>query len=115
LPAATVQAADLQFMKRRTLLGLSLKVKVATTITLLFLGMMALIAIVQTRFLHADMVEEVAEEQSTLVTRVARDVDQKLETNLLALTREALAIPPAILAQPLEFQAYLERQPSLLF
>ena len=93
---------------------ISLKVKAAAAITLLFLGMMALIAGVQSHFIRGSLVEEVAGQQSTLVARVAKELDHKLETNLLALTQEALAIPPEVLARPQVFRTYLERQPSML-
>ncbi len=69
---------------RKPVLRASLKVKAAAAITLLFVGMMALIASVQTRSLRADLVEEVADQQAALVARAARDLDQKLETNLRA-------------------------------
>jgi hypothetical protein len=85
-------------------LRLSLKVKAAAAITLLFLGVMALTASVQTRFIRDDLVAEVTDQQSELVGRAAKDLDQKLETDLLSLTGEALAIPPQVLAHPEGFR-----------
>ena len=93
---------------------ISLKVKAAAAITLLFLGIMALIASVQTRFIRAELLEKVAEQQSRLVAGIGRVLDQKLELNLLALTQEALAIPPEVLERPQELRPYLDRQPAML-
>jgi diguanylate cyclase (GGDEF)-like protein/PAS domain S-box-containing protein len=92
----------------------SLKLKAAAAITLLFLVMMALIASVQTHFIRADLVDEVAYQQSALVIQVAKDLDQKMETNLRALTAEAQAIPPHVLARPELYRDYLEHQTALL-
>ncbi len=92
----------------------SLKLKAAAAITLLFLGMMALIATVQTRFIRADLVDAVTAQQLDLVRAATEALDLHLQTNLRALTAEAMAIPPEILARPQEFAAYLERQPALL-
>ncbi|MEO8751830.1 MAG: PAS domain-containing protein [Casimicrobiaceae bacterium] len=92
----------------------SLKIKAAAAITLLFVGMMALLASVQTRSIRAELVAEVADQQATLMAHAARDLDRKLDLNLRALTGEALAIPPEVLARPEQYQNYLEHQSSML-
>ena len=60
----------------------SLKAKAAAAITLLFSGFMLLATGVQTRLIRADLLDDITAGQSTLVTRTARDLDQKLRTNL---------------------------------
>lgn len=80
---------------------------------LLILVTVAVIATVQTRFIRSGLVERVSAMHAALVAGAARTLDQKLETALLALMREALVIPAEVLARPADFPAYLERQPAM--
>ena len=105
---------DPRYMNPSTSFRFSLKAKAAAAITVLFLGMAAIIAGVQSQFIRAGLLDRVAEQQSRVVTGIANVLDQRLETSLLALTRQALAIPPEVLAHPESFQAYLARQPAML-
>ena len=92
---------------------LSLKVKLAAAVTLLFLLLMASIAAIQTVSIRADFVDTIAAHQSTLVNRVAGELDQQLELNLQALTRLASAFPPEIVALPRDIRGHFERRPAL--
>ena len=96
------------------MLRVSLKSKAAIIVVLVFMGMMALIATVQTRFIRADLLKDIGSAQSALVQRAALELDQKIETALLALTREAAAIQDDTLVRPEQLQPYLEQQPTLL-
>ncbi|MBK9609073.1 MAG: PAS domain-containing protein [Betaproteobacteria bacterium] len=92
----------------------SLKTKAAAAITIMILVTAAIIATVQTRFIRSGLVDRASAMHAALVAGAARNLDQKLETALLALTREAQVIPAAILERPQELPAYLERQPAML-
>lgn len=96
------------------MLRVSLKSKAAIIVVLVFMGMMALIATVQTRFIRSDLLKDIGSAQSALVQRAALELDQKIETALLALTREAAAIQDDTLVRPEQLQPYLEQQPTLL-
>ena len=92
----------------------SLKTKAAAAITIMILVTAAVIVTVQTRFIRSGLVDRASAMHAALVAGAARNLDQKLETALLALTREAQVIPAAILERPQELPAYLERQPAML-
>ena len=92
----------------------SLKSKAAAAITILILVTVVIIGTVQTSFIRSGLVERASAMHAALVAGAARNLDLKLETALLALTREAQVIPAAILARPQDLPAYLERKPALL-
>jgi len=92
----------------------SLKFRAAIAITLLFLALVVVIALLQARFVRSAIVAEVAGRQAAQVERAADNLDQRLEVNLRALEGEAAVLPPEILAHPEQLPLYLAKEASLL-
>ncbi|MDB5806023.1 MAG: histidine kinase [Betaproteobacteria bacterium] len=78
--------------------SISLKWRAACVMTLLALCVLLLSSLVQRHYARADLRQAIADQQAALVTRVAGELDAKLDTALQMLQRTAEAMP----AQALE-------------
>ena len=93
---------------------MSLKTKMALAITALVVLLVGLGSAVQLHLAQAQLKQTVADQQFSLVSRVAEEIDQRIQLNLASLARTAAAISPAMLEQPERLQAFLNDKYSLL-
>ena len=78
---------------KRILAAVGVKMTLAITGTALTIAVIGAISVVQGYFLREDLGNEVAAQQSTLVTRVAGELDARLNSDLQTLTRLARSLP----------------------
>ncbi len=93
---------------------MSLKTKMALAITALVVLLVGLGSAVQLHLAQAQLKQTVADQQFSLVSRVAEEIDQRIQLNQASLARTAAAITPAMLGQPEKLQAFLNDKYSLL-
>jgi len=74
----------------------SIKFKVALAATVIFLAALAIISAIQVRQLRADTTRTISDQQFTLVTSLAAEIDDKLETRSAILASEAANMHPDI-------------------
>jgi len=92
----------------------SLKTKMALAITLLVVLLVGAGSYVQLNLTLERLQQTVADQQYSLVVRVAEEIDQRVQLNQAALARTAAAITPEMLQQPQRLQAFLDDKYSLL-
>jgi diguanylate cyclase (GGDEF)-like protein/PAS domain S-box-containing protein len=95
-------------MNRPTSNALSVKTRVALSLTLLFAAAIALVTAVQVREIRSSMAQELAAQQNTLVTRVADEVDEKFRMRQAAMAAVAAGLGPAVAQGRVPAQAALE-------
>ncbi len=93
---------------------MSLKTKMALAITLLVVLLVGAGSYVQLNLTLGRLQQTVADQQYSLVSRVAEEMDQRVQLNQAALARTAAAITPELLQQPQRLQAFLDDKYSLL-
>jgi diguanylate cyclase (GGDEF)-like protein/PAS domain S-box-containing protein len=92
---------------------LSIKSKVTLVATASFLALLALVSAIQIYLFKVQMLRLLEVQQLTLVTRVADDIDQKLQVRINALTGVAKIVPPEAFSKPQAMRKILEGQPAL--
>lgn len=78
----------------------SIKFKVALAATLLFLLAMAVISVIQARQLRAESSRILSDQQFTLVSHMAEDIEEKINTRRAVLGSEATLLPAEFVNQP---------------
>jgi hypothetical protein len=90
-----------------------LSIKSTLVATLFFLASLALISMIQLYYVKAQMKQMLADQQFTLVSRVADEIDQKLAVNLEALVANAKRVPVARLKHPVALERTLAERVAL--
>jgi len=92
----------------------SIKDRVAFAVALLFVAVLVVASTIQMRLLEGDFVRIVSDQQASLVTRVAREIDSKFETGAGALSATAAFMDERDLADPPHIRKQFAERPSLL-
>ena len=94
--------------------GWSLKYRIAFAVAVVFVVMVAITNALQMRLLREDLGRMLAEQQFTLVQRMAREIDAKFETGISVLASTAALITSTDVAQPLHLREEFRARPALL-
>lgn len=94
--------------------SVSLKWRAVLGVTTLIIAVLVLVSLVQLHFMQADFSRVLAEQQFALVTRMAEDLDAKLETYTDLLTRSAGNLPQDALASPEAVREHYRARPGML-
>jgi diguanylate cyclase (GGDEF)-like protein/PAS domain S-box-containing protein len=92
----------------------SLKTKVTLIVTGGFVALLVLVSAVEMVRVRTDLAEVLGQEQFTLASRVAEEIDARLEATHAALIAESKGIPPEIIDDPVELRKNLADQAGLL-
>ncbi|MEO5691520.1 MAG: diguanylate cyclase [Usitatibacter sp.] len=92
----------------------SIKARVAMVVALMFVAMVVAVSLMQMHFLRKDFTDVISDQQYSLVQRVARELDAKLETSTRALAATAAFIAEGNLDRPEQLGREFERQPALM-
>jgi signal transduction histidine kinase/FixJ family two-component response regulator/HPt (histidine-containing phosphotransfer) domain-containing protein len=92
----------------------SLKSKVVLGIAALTVAILVIVSAIQMHFTRRDMTRMLSDQQFAAASRVARDVDTKLETSRDVLTRLAQGFPRDLLQSSDAVRGYLAARPALL-
>ena len=92
----------------------SIKDRVAFAAALAFAAVLVVASLVQMQLLEQDFVRIVAEQQASLVARVAGEIDSKFETGAGALSATAAFMDERNLAEPLQIRKQFAERPSLM-
>lgn len=93
---------------------LNLKWRVAVAVTCMTLLLVAVLGSVQRFQMRRDFVEIIAQQQFSLVSRTAEDLDSKFATYTDLLAKSAGRLPPELLKDPAQLRRYYEARPALL-
>lgn len=93
---------------------LSIKWRVALGATLLCIALISLVGFLQMHFMRKDLVEVISDQQFTLVSRVAENIDSRLAQSREAIAADALAFPPAMLSTPARIREYYAHRPVIM-
>jgi diguanylate cyclase (GGDEF)-like protein len=91
----------------------SIKLKVALAATVIFLTAVGIISAVQLRQLRSETVRMLSDQQFTLVTRLATEIDEKLETRRAVLASEAASMPADIVNSEKRLRARYDNETAL--
>ncbi len=91
----------------------SIKWQVSLGLTILCVILVTLVSALQMRGMRADFVRVLSDQQFSLVTRVAEELDNKLENSKAFLTGNAEFFPPGLLNSPTKIREYLVMRPGL--
>jgi diguanylate cyclase (GGDEF)-like protein/PAS domain S-box-containing protein len=98
----------------RTWIGrLGMKTKVTLLATAVFLLALALVASVQLYQVQAEITKLLGQQQHGFVARMAAEIDQKLDTNIKAISVVASRLPTEILQDRQALQAWAEERSTL--
>jgi diguanylate cyclase (GGDEF)-like protein len=92
----------------------SLKGKAVIGITVLTVAVLILVSAIQMRFMRQDLARMLSDENFTLVSHAAKDLDAKIETARDVLGRLASGFPTALLQSPEQTLQYFRDRPALL-
>ena len=92
----------------------SIKTRVAFGATLFCIALIALVGFLQMDFMRKDLTNVIADQQFTLVSRVAEDIDTKLAMGLEAISVHATGFPAGILKSPSEVRRYYATHPLIM-
>jgi len=92
----------------------NLKTKSSLAIVALLLVLFGIGAVIQNYLIQTSLKQTIADQQFSLITRVADEIDSRFRLQGDALARVAAGITPEVLADPLRLQAYLEDRHGLL-
>ena len=93
----------------------SLKTKVTVIVTGGFVALLVLVSAVEMVRVRTDLAEVLGQQQLTLVSRVADEIDERLASTHGALIATADVIPPEIAGDPAQLRRNLENRPGLQF
>jgi diguanylate cyclase (GGDEF)-like protein/PAS domain S-box-containing protein len=91
----------------------SLKVRLALVMTVVFISFSGLLALLGLRYFAAEFRNNLYEQQFTLASELARDIDDKLRVNQEMLVAMARQVAPQILSNPQRAQAFLDQHAEL--
>lgn len=91
----------------------SIKTKVTLTVISGFIVLLGLVSAIQAYRIKADMRQVLGDQQFTLVSRVAGEIDEKLGTAHRALIEESKAIPAELARDPERLRKNLENRPGV--
>jgi PAS domain-containing protein len=94
--------------------SLSVGIKVTLIVTTFALALLALVSAIGMYRIKADMKALLGEQQLTLVSRVAEDIDEKLLTAQTALTAVSRVLRPELVGDPERLEADLTNRPGFL-
>lgn len=87
----------------------SLKNKMAVTFCLLLLITLSGAAVISERYFSNEFKKVITQQQFSMITEMADDIDLQLENGKEIITRTALSLPPEILRDPEKTQNYLDQ------
>jgi len=93
---------------------MNLKAKMSLAITVLVVVLIGVVALIQAHFVQATLKQTIADQQFSLVARVAEEIDSRFMLNQAALARIAGGITPELIADRVRLQAYLEGKLGML-
>ncbi len=91
----------------------SIKTKVTVAVTTSFVALLAMVSAVQLFLVRLDMTQLLGNEQFSLVSQVAENIDDKLATTHHALILVAENTPAALLADPARLALELKNRPGV--
>lgn len=92
---------------------LSLKIKVALAATVISAVSLLLVGLIQTHFLRQDLKQVMSDQQFTLVTRVAQELDSKFAADIDLLEKSTQRFPVDLLDSPEAIRNYYHDRPGL--
>ncbi|NHQ89226.1 response regulator [Janthinobacterium lividum] len=93
-------------------LGIKAKVALATSLT--SIAMIALVTMIQVQHMRDDFTRVLLSQQSSLISRTAAELDDKLGMLLQIVTLTARQQPPELIAQPAQLREYYSRRSMLV-
>ena len=93
-------------------LGIKAKVALATSLT--SIAMIALVTMIQVQHMRDDFTQVLLSQQSSLITRTAAELDDKLAMLLQIVTLTARQQPPELIGQPAQLRQYYSRRSMLV-
>jgi diguanylate cyclase (GGDEF)-like protein/PAS domain S-box-containing protein len=93
---------------------MNLKARMSLAITALVVVLIGVAALIQARFVQATLKQTIADQQFSMVSRVADEIDNRFLLNQSALARVAAGITPALIADPAALQVYLDDKRGML-
>ena len=93
---------------------ISLKSKAVLGATVLIVGVLVLVSAIQMRYMRADLSRMLADDNFSLVSRAAKDLDTRLETSRDVLLRLAGGFPLELLRSREQTLQYFRDRPALL-
>ncbi|MDO8037036.1 response regulator [Janthinobacterium sp. SUN128] len=93
-------------------LGIKAKVALATSLT--SIAMIALVTMIQVQHMRDDFTRVLLSQQSSLISRTAAELDDKLGMLLQIVTLTARQQPPELIAQPAKLREYYARRSMLV-
>jgi signal transduction histidine kinase/CheY-like chemotaxis protein/HPt (histidine-containing phosphotransfer) domain-containing protein len=94
--------------------SLNIRLKIVLSVVALTLLVLLPASAVQMHFMRQDMVRMLSDQQFAAVSRVAADIDIKLDSNREVLLRLAKGLPLSVLQSRAAAQAYFAERPALL-
>jgi len=91
----------------------SLKTKVTLIVTGCFVTLLVLVSVLEAYRVRTDLREVLGNQQHTLVSRVADEIDEKLKTTHGALIAASKVIPPDIVNDPAKLKRDLDNRAGL--
>jgi len=91
----------------------SLKARITLATLTIFVVSIWLLVFHAGRILHEDMQRQLGEQQFSVVSLVATEIDSELDDRIRALESAAARIPPSMLANPAALQRFLEDRTTL--
>jgi PAS domain S-box-containing protein len=93
--------------------SLSIKQKVAASVALLAMMLIGLVTGIQLHFMRLDIARMLSDQQFSLVSRQAEDLDNKLTLHLDVLTRSAANLPANLLESPQQLRTFYQQRAML--
>ncbi|WP_035823315.1 response regulator [Janthinobacterium sp. RA13] len=93
-------------------LGIKAKVALATSLT--SIAMIALVTMIQVQHMRDDFTKVLLSQQSSLISRTAAELDDKLGMLLQIVTLTARQQPPELIARPAQLREYYSRRSMLV-
>jgi diguanylate cyclase (GGDEF)-like protein/PAS domain S-box-containing protein len=78
------------------------------------IALIVLVGVIQRHFVRQDIVKLLSDSQFALATRVADELDSKMQLHLQSLAQAAAATPANVLQSPERIRAYYSARPDLL-
>ncbi|KAF0811274.1 putative diguanylate cyclase YegE [Andreprevotia sp. IGB-42] len=91
----------------------NLKTRITVCLTLLSIAVVLLLGIFQLRLIRSEMTEGLANQQFSLISKVADDIDQKLLLNEALLGSAGALLSRQLARGPVDYTAFLVERPAL--
>ncbi len=92
--------------------ALSLKWKAVIGVTVLTVAVLVLVSAIQMRFMRQDLTHLLSDEHFELVSRAAKDLDNRLETSRDVLVQLAKGLPIELLQSADQTRQYFRARPA---